>query len=608
MVIAGQAQTVSLADTDDGEDLLDAYVEQRFDEEIPSDLLLTQSSKSRLSGNDAKVYELLRPMVEEVAAGKRASTEFELDMTEVFGQTTFTAEDLGVESLFEGDEPNQEAIDRVIERVNFSLENVLDALIANHPYDLYWFDKTVASACATDGVGLGISSEDVDGELVECFELVGPFVIKMVVSQDYAIDTFKVDTSVGERVDGAVKRAKAVADESEGLDAYARLAGFKESICTYVTYDHDAAAGGVAYGDPWQLASVFDGDDATNVVCEGYAKAFKYLSDLADMDGIECRLAMGLMVGGTGAGNHMWNVVEMDDGLNYLVDVTNCDEGTIGADDLLFLVPYAAGSVDEGYTFEPDGESISYAYGNETKRYFTTDELTLSSTPYDKETASEPTEGWTAFGGCEWRIEGDTMTIRPLHDGVTGTLADTAGYPMPGVSDPAVRHVVFSDGVRAADNMVSLFDGASNLESIDFGDFDTSKCTNMAGMFGSCSSLTELDLSGFDTSNVEYMFDMFGGCSKLEDVDLSSFDTHLVTDMSTMFRYCSSLTELDLSHFDTTSVANFYDMFWDCTSLATLDISSFDPTHGHAWSNMFHNCASLAELTVGRAGASTWTP
>ena len=36
---------------------------------------------------------------------------------------------------------------------------------------------------------------------------------------------------------------------------------------------------GLPYGDPWQLIYVFDDDPDTNVVCEGYAKAFKYEAD-----------------------------------------------------------------------------------------------------------------------------------------------------------------------------------------------------------------------------------------------------------------------------------------------------------------------------------------
>ena len=60
-------------------------------------------------------------------------------------------------------------------------------------------------------------------------------------------------------------------------------------------------------------------------VCEGYSKAFQYLCDLSSFkDKVECH-----SVSGVTSGPHMWNVVAMEDGYNYLVDVTNCDEGTV---------------------------------------------------------------------------------------------------------------------------------------------------------------------------------------------------------------------------------------------------------------------------------------
>ena len=137
VTIEGQTVGPLLEDLGDNVDLLDAYVEQRFDQEIPSVQLSAQSSDVRLSGYDAAIYELLYPMIEEVAAGKRASTEFELDLEEVFGQVSFTADELGVESIFEGGSISQDAIDAVSEKYHYELRNVLDALTVNCPYDLY---------------------------------------------------------------------------------------------------------------------------------------------------------------------------------------------------------------------------------------------------------------------------------------------------------------------------------------------------------------------------------------------------------------------------------------------------------------------------------------
>ena len=168
------------------------------------------------------------------------------------------------------------------------------------------------------------------------------------------------------------------------------------------------------YGDPWQLIYVFDDDENTNVVCEGYSKAFQYLCDLSTFqsDKIRCYTVSGTMSGGTGAGNHMWNIVTMDDGKNYLVDVTNCDGCTVtydeetkaysisyssGFPDRLFLAG-ASGSVSTGYTcttgdyqytdsasnttWTLSSKSIEYIYGDTTKDLYSESILTLSNTNY----------------------------------------------------------------------------------------------------------------------------------------------------------------------------------------------------------------------------------
>ena len=55
------------------------------------------------------------------------------------------------------------------------------------------------------------------------------------------------------------------------------------------------------------------------------------------------------MSGGTGAGPHMWNIVA-NNGKYYLADITNSDEGTVGAGGGLFLDTPLSGSISNGYT------------------------------------------------------------------------------------------------------------------------------------------------------------------------------------------------------------------------------------------------------------------
>lgn len=84
---------------------------------------------------------------------------------------------------------------------------------------------------------------------------------------------------------------------------------------------HDYICNETNYGDPNNPAAHTAGAFFLNecdVVCEGYAKAFKIF---CDKFGIPCAC-----ITGDADGPHMWNYVKMDDGKWYLVDVTWDDQ------------------------------------------------------------------------------------------------------------------------------------------------------------------------------------------------------------------------------------------------------------------------------------------
>ena len=130
--------------------------------------------------------------------------------------------------------------------------------------------------------------------------------------------------------------------------------------------------------------------------------------------------------------------------------------------------------------------------------------------------------------------------------------------------------VVYAWIERGKTSLSLMFDGQSEIISIEFSGFDTSSVTDMSYMFRHCSSLTSLDLSSFDTSKVTDMSNMFPDCSSLTSLDLSSFDTSSVTDMSNMFLYCNRLTSLDVSNFNTSKVTDMGGMFISCTALRNI--------------------------------------
>jgi len=168
------------------------------------------------------------------------------------------------------------------------------------------------------------------------------------------------------------------------------------------------------------------------------------------------------------------------------------------------------------------------------------------------------------------------------------------------------------EGMRYIDtskvkSMNSMFDGCSNLTSLDLSTFNTSNVTDMNFMFKECRNLTSLDLSTFNTSNVTNMWSMFKECGNLTSLDLSNFSTPNVTDMGSMFYECSSLTTLDISNFNTEKVRNMNFMFARCSSLTILNVSNFNTPNVTDMSDMFQGCSSLTTLDISNFNTSNVT-
>lgn len=398
--IDGGSASVTVPE-DDSAALLEGYLYQLNGLEAPETVV-----KAEGSGNTASrpatymasmnptlraVYDQLVPEIQKIAAGQGDSSIFELS----FQPLTFTKEELGIEgdilvlnkeNQYQFSEEANEAVTNAFS-AELDVNMLLNQLLARHPYELYWFDKVfkqddvsainVRPICSVDGQQTTVTVSDCQ--------------ILMVVSQDYAVTD--ADTkqyylySPDKAKTGAAKTAAATAAQvvakNQGKGIYSKLVAYREYITKAVDYNFDVAnTANYPYGNPWQLIYVFDGDPDTNVVCEGYSKAFKYLCDLtwtgSDPE-VACYLPTGTMDGGTGAGLHMWNIVSIG-GVNYLTDITNCDSGTTGAPDQLFLCG-AEGSVDASYAAATTNGTVTYVYDKETLALYDK-ELVLSATKY----------------------------------------------------------------------------------------------------------------------------------------------------------------------------------------------------------------------------------
>ena len=296
----------------------------------------TTYARDRLDNQEQVIYDALKPLLAQVAEGSRASTEFEVPLSALLGLTRITGQALTGEVL------SNPMTDDEMARVaaawkalyTYTLSNVANALWFDCTYELYWLDRYDNPIRAVKpAVMYRYSAELGDWELYVADGAGVSF--RFPVLARYQGDTYTVDPGSIDRAKLARKNAQAIVEQYAGCSDYARLAGYVTAICRLVRYDDEAATPEWQYAnpqvqDPWKLISVFDDDSSTNVVCEGYAQAYQYLCELTQFDGdIHCRLVTG-NVSGT---EHSWNLVRMDDGKNYLVDVSSMDGDWDDADD-----------------------------------------------------------------------------------------------------------------------------------------------------------------------------------------------------------------------------------------------------------------------------------
>ncbi|MBR3885444.1 MAG: hypothetical protein IKJ33_03150 [Clostridia bacterium] len=314
------------------------------------------SAKNKLDSNTQKLYSFLAEQVNAVANGTQEDTTFIVSKDTLVSwgvKLNWTASEIGQSTI-----TSQEAFN--LFEAQFNVSKVLTALLHDFPYEMYWFDKTV-------GISKGASTSYTDTYVdIEAFKLKFD-VCEEFQPADYDEKNPSIDISKTTAPKQALANAKQIVNDYSSLNDHQKLNAYKNKICELVSYNDSAVENPTPYGNPWQPIYVFDEDPTTNVVCEGYAKAFQLLCNLSSFKSsyVKCYTVSGNMIGGTGAGAHMWNVVTMDDQQSYLVDVTNCDNGTVGYPEDLFLTGTDSGSINTGYSFDLS-PAITFTYNTTT--------------------------------------------------------------------------------------------------------------------------------------------------------------------------------------------------------------------------------------------------
>ena len=354
-------KTVTIDFNYDNNELAESYINHVFG--IDSSSVSTKKALKRsydpsanLSEFSKYTYDILRNHFIEIAAGRETSTEISIlvgDYAQVYS----------VSELVDDPSDTKGAGAAAYSKLGLDMNAVFRALLNSCPYDLYWFDKT-----QDESVSLSYSYSTLIDSNGNKYVQIKSISTKFLVASEYRDNNnpYVVSNKFSTLVRTAHDNAISIVNTYKNLDDYKKLEAYKNKICDLVEYNHPAADDDdTPYGNPWQLIWVFDGNDSTTVVCEGYSKAFKYLCDNTSFknDEIYVVCASGDVTlrnsNGAVTGGHMWNVVHMEDGKNYLVDVTNCDSGFY-----LFMKGYVA-TLSNGYVVSNGrGQNNDYPYRN----------------------------------------------------------------------------------------------------------------------------------------------------------------------------------------------------------------------------------------------------
>ena len=629
-VFEGVLESVTLDEgAQDSEALLDGYVQRMIDSSLgQSERRRRSSVGAGLEGANKVIYDLLKPEIQSIADGTRTSTALEIPVSALAENGIYcgpwSAKDLGVESTIDWEhntvDSNAAAAARA--KLGINVSSIVFALKADYPYEMYWY----GNQCSYGGLSVSPENDAGSGEwLLSC---TGSYVINMVVSQDFAATSdanrLTVDPSRITTAKTAIEKAQSIVAGSSG-NALQRITAYKDAICQEVSYNDDAAGGGAPYGNPWQLIWVFDDDPSTRVVCEGYSKAFKYLVDLSNFGGsYDCILVTGVMAGGSGSGPHMWNLMRMDDGRNYLVDVTNCDEGTVGAPGELFMAYGPTGAWNDQYTFTPNNSNIVYKYDDEIIDAFGEDRLTVSATAYHTSayaiTVDPAIENGTIQADLTEAAEDATvtLTVTPAESYAVETLSvaynDGTGeatltpkqdeanpnvytFAMPG-GDVTVRGTfrqdkVIVDSGMCGDNLTWELDEEGTLTISGTGEmrgysrevFNGSLITT-APWGKHAANLKAVVIESGVTAIGDYAF---YNCSELTSVSLPEGVT---TIGNYAFESCRSLTIMTIPE-NVISIGN--GAFYNCSGLTSVSIPEGVTTISE---RTFYNCSGLTSVSI----------
>lgn len=189
-------------------------------------------------------------------------------------------------------------------KLNKSFQSALDAFFHDHP-EIFYIDITKISL-VMNSISLGP---------------VKTYTVQIVPkdNKNYLNDTFNTESKVDTAIRKVENIKKNIINEIEDKNLYNKILSVHDMLVNSLEYDEKYTQE--------NSHNIYGALVEKNVVCEGYAKTFKYIMDSIN---VECILVSGTATNSSGKQEaHMWNYVKLNNNW-YGVDVTWDDPVVIG--------------------------------------------------------------------------------------------------------------------------------------------------------------------------------------------------------------------------------------------------------------------------------------
>ena len=223
--------------------------------------------------------------------------------------------------------------------------NAMNAFTLDHP-EYFWIRTDYGFWTSGEEQYLGADGEPIQKPTTANLKT---YVITLDIVMHYNIEAQFLDEAVrNEKSEAVNKQMNAILAACEGLPTVSKLAYFDEWLATNNAYNTAAGNNSAWYMQsgpqrtaPWNITgALIDGLDP---VCESYSKTFQLLCS-----------KIGLACIPVSSSNHMWNLVQLEDGKWYYVDCTWNDPNYTGggssphSNRKYFLIIEFEGSNDRG--------------------------------------------------------------------------------------------------------------------------------------------------------------------------------------------------------------------------------------------------------------------